>query len=575
MSGIQVSRFLLPQALVTVPVFATSLALMALLHFLDSENYGAVGAPGQRALLLVIVQFVAFAVPAMAYFSLRHRLRADALTIVLIVSLVIGVIARAYALNRGLQFISGQPIEPSGVRVVTSITNVALAFISVWAVFSWAELHRRRRQRLLEEQEQVLRLREQVHAQLDRMDAHAAEVIRTRLMESVVIPAGGGSDAFTQSVRRLIDDVVRPMSRYFDQQSSEWLPPEPIRRSLHLNWRAAWRAALTPSRIHPLLIIAVLAWTSLPNTLVNRGPLIALVSAAHLAFLGVPLLMLVRWICQRCSAGRRSPQQAAAFFIGLYAGGQILGLTSYAYTQFQEPRFFYAIATPIYVVIAGVLIALAQSAIEQSRTMDEQLRASTEELRWSLARARETHRAQRRALAHALHGKVQAALASAILRLETSDTAGPDRDEIARTTAASLKSTIANVDFLVSEAEPLEVVLHRIHDTWEGIADVTVRVANGLSDRIANDPVCAVAVNDLLTELTFNSIKHGSASLIDIQMQCPTNRTLEVAVVDNGRELRHGPGRGLGSALLDDCAISWQRTRVGDETRCAAVLPIQ
>lgn len=575
MKRARLDRLLLPEVLISVPVFTVSLAWMVLFHFVDTENYANLGRPLERAVLLVAIQFIAFSVPALAYFSLRTRLRSRALTVTLLIALAIGVTLRALALDRGLSLIAGEPFEQSGLRLMTSILNVTLAFVIVWVVFSVVEMQRRSRQRLLEEHDLVVSLREQAHAQIDQMDARAAEEIRTTLLKSVAIPSGEGAKTFEASVRRLIDDVVRPLSRYFEQQSGDWLPPPPVRRSLGLNWRSVWRPALQPDRIHPVLISCVLVWTSLPNTLANRGGWIALASVLQLTLLGIPLLSLTRWIAARYVAARSRQLHAAAFFVALYIGGQILGLTSIAYTRFQEPRFFYAIATPIYVVIAGVIIALAQSAIEQSRAIDDQLRASNEDLRWSLARARETHRAQQRALAHALHGTVQAALASAILRLETSNRSGADRDELARVIADSLKATITDVEFLVSEAEPLDVVVHRISDTWEGIASISAEVESGLGQRLAMDPVCAIAVNDLLTELTFNSIKHGSASQIGIELRCPTARILEVIVTDNGSELVPDLRRGMGSALLDDCAISWKRTRAHGKTCSAALLPIQ
>lgn len=565
----------MPAKLVTAPVFLISLAWIALGHFLDFENYGQVADPYERVLLLVAVQFVAFAPPALAYFSLRRWLQPTRLVALLLVSLVLGAALRSYALYRGLDLIGVVPPNESAVRVVASIVNVALAMVIVWAGFSAAESHRRRRHRLQEERDQVLRLREQAQAQLDVMDARAAEEIRATLIASVDIQPGDGAEQFSESLRRLIDEVVRPLSRFFQQQSHEWMPPPPASPSLRVDWGVAFRDALTPGRIHPLLIIGIMVWTSVPNTVSNRGAVIAAASVIHLIVLGIPLLFLIRWLGQRVTEGGRPAQGAAAFLVGLYLGGQIIGLTSYAYTRFQEPRFLYAVAAPVYVVIAGTLIAFAQSAMEQSRAMDEALLESTEEVRWSLARARETHRVQRRALAHALHGKVQAALASTILRLETSQTSGTEREALARQMAESLKATIADVDFLYSEAEPLVVVIERIGATWEGVASISTSVDGGLCERLAHDPVCAVAVNDLLTELTFNSIKHGSPSMIRIALRCPTARTLEVTVTDDGRNPLRTQRSGMGTSLLNDCAISWQLTRVGGQTLCVVTLPIQ
>lgn len=563
---------LLPDRLFSPAVFAVSLGWMEMLHLTDFENNTGIAPAYQRALVMLAVHGVAFLPPALIYWVGRNRLNIRTLITGMLIAVIAGSALRGLIQYHGLVLISARELNDLVFRVSASVTNTSFAITVAWAGFSAAEVQRRRKQRLLEDRESLLLLRHQAREQLERMDASAAEEIRRSLLQSLDLQMSH-SDQLLASMRRLIDEVVRPLSRYFQEQSDNWLPPAPPPRLLKISLREVASDAFRVERIHPVGITLMIIWVSLPNTYHNRGLVIAIASVTH-GLLLIPLLLAVKRLGQRLRINQSGTHQAAVFFGGLYVGGQILGVTSLSYTRFQEPKFFYTAMGPLFAIVGGTLIAFAQSAMRASAALEQELTDTGEDLRWQLARAREMHRQQRRALAHALHGQVQAAVASAILRIESSSRKQQYTEATASEIVDGLKATIGGVNLLSASAESLDVVLARITTLWEGISTITTAVDPAVAARIERDAVCAIALNDVLTELTYNSIKHGAATNVSIDLSQRDGRTVMLVVSDNGRELGTPQGRGLGSELLDDCAMSWSRVRLDGRMHTTVILPV-
>lgn len=564
---------LLPEKLINSAVFLVSLAWMTMLHFLDYENNSKIASIYARFVVLVIVHTVPFAVSGAVFVLLRNRVKTNSLILWLVSSIVVGSALRGYTNFYLLNFISERKVEGLAFRVSASATNASFAILMAWAAYSAIDSHKRRKQSLLEEREQLIMLRQQTREQLGRFDSEAAEEIRTSLIASVDFENRNDAEQLVASMRRLMEDVVRPLSHYFERQSDDWIPPEPRKQSLALDWGLVLRTAFRASNIKVVPLLGMLIWTSFHNNLFNRGPLIALVSASHVVAC-FPVFEAIKRLGSRFSRNQSTGVQALVFFFGLFLGGEFLGLTAWVYTRYQEPHFFYAVIGPVFAMVGGGLIAFAHTAIVESEYMEESLRATDRDLRWSLARAREMHRQQRRALAHALHGRVQASVDSGILRLEMSNKKDRFTKELADEIIESVKSTVNSVNLLSTPNETLDVVVERIRSTWKGIATVSFSVQPWIADALRNDHTCAIALNDVLTELTYNSVKHGAASSVAITLESMDFRTIVVSVCDNGQPLSQFSRRGLGSALLDDCAISWERLRVDGQTKTIVELPV-
>jgi hypothetical protein len=205
--------------------------------------------------------------------------------------------------------------------------------------------------------------------------------------------------------------------------------------------------------------------------------------------------------------------------------------------------------------------------------LEVDLTTTTADLRWSLTRAREQYRQRERGLAHALHGRVQASLAAAFLRLERAVAQGENDDALLVSLQAEILEVIAELDFRATAPEPVDRVIALTQSNWSDVVHLDFSVEDRVKQALSVDSLCAGSVNDLIPELVFNSVRHGSATAVKVELEIADTRTLCLTVIDNGADEINALRYGLGSALLDDSSISWTRTRGGEHTTTTCMLP--
>jgi two-component sensor histidine kinase len=82
-------------------------------------------------------------------------------------------------------------------------------------------------------------------------------------------------------------------------------------------------------------------------------------------------------------------------------------------------------------------------------------------------------------------------------------------------------------------------------------------------------------LRELLSELTFNAIKHGGANKVLFSVSLATDNTVELTCIDNGERPSDSGRVGLGTKLLDECALQWTREPLNESkgTRTEVLLP--
>jgi len=66
----------------------------------------------------------------------------------------------------------------------------------------------------------------------------------------------------------------------------------------------------------------------------------------------------------------------------------------------------------------------------------------------------------------------------------------------------------------------------------------------------------------VIPELCFNSIKHGKANELQVVIEQNSPKTIVLKVQDNGKQfVEKTSKKGLGTKLLEECAISWKREK--------------
>ena len=140
--------------------------------------------------------------------------------------------------------------------------------------------------------------------------------------------------------------------------------------------------------------------------------------------------------------------------------------------------------------------------------------------------------------------------------------------------AELIESAVTHIYRNFKSPDSLDSVLVKIRDTWNGIAEVTWDIPSEVLKKVAADPISNTALIDLITEMSFNAVKHGKASSIEIRCQEVDSRILELIVSNDGNVLEPSERRGLGSKLLEESTIDWNRFTEEAKTVTIARIPI-
>lgn len=565
---------LLPEALLSAPVFGLSLVWVLVVQIGEwAASGGEWLALPVRLALASLVQVLMFAFPYVTWRVICPRVAPQSWNWILLAALLAGTAVRGIALGVLLNVTGVTDAPELAFRVVASVSHLAVVTVLIWlAVSEVRGLHAMRRQ-LIAERTRLLDLEEIAQQDLAELNSQATDEIRRSILESLGVIGGVTAQEFRERLRITIDDVVRPLSHQLAARPTAWTPPRPVAQTKGVDWSLAVREGLDPASIHPIATPVLLVWMGLPIHTFLYGPALTLGLVATL-LVAIPGFWLARRAALWITKDRGAGAMAAAFTLAEIAGGLSLGLATLPYMQDQPVPFVFVFVAPIFALMIGAAIAIAEAARDQDLALESELRATTEDLRWTLARTRERFRQREGALARTLHGRLQASLSAAFLRLDRAMTHAADDAVLLEVLKQEVLQAIADLDVDEVTPDPLDTVISLTESNWSGSVELSFSVEDWAREAMAADPLCARSVNDLIPELVFNGVRHGQAMSMTIKLEAHDHRTLLLSVADDGVHDLMTTRYGLGSAILDEASISWSRSREGSCTTTTCLLPV-
>lgn len=564
---------LLPGALLSAPVFFLSLLWPVIVQFGESNALGENSRDiAIRLALLFPIQVLMFAFPFLTWRWICPWVPSRNWTWLLLVSVIVGAAVRGIALGI-LLFLFGISESPEFVfRIVASVGHMGVVTVILWFLVSEVQGLQARRRQLMADRDQLIDLQIAAQRDLEQLGDRAAEEIRLSILQSLGGLQVSDSSELRERLRLTIDEVVRPLSHQLGAQSSAWAPTQPSTEKVRIDWPLAIREGLNPARIHPVVLSLLLLWLGFPIHIFQFAPSIVL-AYTFITLLAMPAFWIARKVAIRASIRRGTGFTSMSFIVAVVVGALLMGLATLTYMWDEPQPFVFVIVAPVLALLISSLIAVAEAARDQNLELEADLTATTADLRWALARAREQYRQRERGLAHALHGRIQASLAAAFLRLEHAVAQGANDDAFLVSLQAEILEVLAELDFRDSAPDPIDKVIALTQSNWSGAVHIDFTVEPHVKQALAIDSLCARSVNDLIPELIFNSVRHGSATAIKVELEMADTRTLCLTVTDDGLNYKIETPYGLGSALLDDSSISWTRSRCGELTTTTCMLP--
>jgi signal transduction histidine kinase len=559
-----------PSAVFSWPVFVFSLLWAIMTNFTDVDN----NPPGNYLLRVASVtaaHLVAFAF--LGVFQALGRLVPVLVGAIAVVPTVVTAsLVRGWVVFSLLNAIGHDNADLLSYRLMGSVTNVGMSIIVTAVVVHRVRSYRESRRALLTEQLRLVEVRELARGRLQLMAKKTLDDVRASIITALDFQQFRPADATADRIQHTIDEIVRPVSHRLEQEQFSWEPMELDSKAGSMNWRDAVSNALSADHLYPRAIALAMTAIALSTTIRNQAPLEA-VYVLGCALLGTwaTLLLTRRFVRSR----RTAWAEGTSMVLGAVVAGIATGLTTLPVKLDTERPFSLVVQAPLFTLMFTVFFALAGSATKQAANATERLSETTAELAWEVARLSEEYRHARVSLARALHGKVQAGMMSSLMRLRQAiredDKALDAVAEQARDELASLIDSLGHA--VGDDAVSLATVIEDVQATWEGVATCSMAADDRAKAMVASDPIVMNALAELLPELAFNAIKHGQATVVTFALELDDERTLRMLCTDNGSRPPESGRVGLGTKLLDELALRWQRIAKHKGTVTEVFLP--
>jgi len=433
--------------------------------------------------------------------------------------------------------------------------------------------------------------------EIDALAARSAQLLRSKieideLLRTAVASELASVDAeiraeierlndadFTSAIatlRHLGLRVVRERSHQLSIPDSPYRAPPPEVGPV-TGGVAELLADITADRpIRPAFPAALLALWGTGFTLADSGPLGALmVGAAHAA------IALIVWgtvglVLDQVLPGRRLRTRVVLVVLAMFAAaaGWVAAAELWEHASGQmlptAETLVQRVAQALTLTLFPIVQVLSRALWHRSELMLSSLQDQVDHIAAEVARANTELWAQRRLLARELHGPVQAVVNAATLRLLDAEQDGLPIEVTLRRARIDIENALAHLATVIavderSRPHDLDQAIGRICGLWEGLTDIEVEVSEEATARLDCDPTLRAALVEVLTEACSNAVRHGNAKLIRAATTL-TERGLLLEVIDDGRPAESDTP-GLGTSLLDEIALDWDRTHGDAGTR--------
>jgi signal transduction histidine kinase len=390
---------------------------------------------------------------------------------------------------------------------------------------------------------------------LDEFEEKQVEPIKNQLLSSLKLIKTQSVDQALLTIRKTIDDIVQPLSRNLEELISNWNPPEVKQTELKIDWKKAISTATRPEEVNVKLTPVVLSLIGTPTMVNNFGLITGLLVIGQSLLTGYFLYGLVKNVISKLFKG------SLGYLLILITSGLIQGLLTLIWTYSINSSFAILILAPGAALVSGFFISLNNSATNQALDVAKNIEKTTKELSWGVSRIRNEQHQRSRNLGRKLHGEIQAQFASAFLIIQNNQNDPAKAQAMVIDLASGLEKDVEKLSDISTKNQKLDEMIEKLKQTWQGVAVINFEANQEVINNVDKDNLCSTALLDIIPELCFNSIKHGQASEVEVSLTQINPKTILLQVKNNGVEGDKDSQKGLGTKLLDECAISWHRNR--------------
>jgi len=399
--------------------------------------------------------------------------------------------------------------------------------------------------------------------------------VLSKLKESIksqLIKIQSISDSATiEDLQTLSDEIVRPLSHELARRVPVWEGANKL--PVKIKWRKTLTQIQPVFALNPMPVVILSNVTALTAFLFFFG----LATAIPLIICTATLLYLSIELLRKLVLRLDEIDNLSIRFIFI----TLLLLTASLPSGFigdliiRDPLFnsFVLHAGLLIVPIFGWFIAIGGAAQVETGRLEYEYQQRISQLSWLRARFNLVNWYEQGELARVIHGRVQSSINKAIIKLniQKNEFNASVIDDLRYELQKILASDAMDVELL----KDLDQICQEFAFTWKELCQIDFAISPKAKSSLAIDQICASITWDVIHDCCDNATKHGEAKWISVRIDDPVKDIIEIEIRDNGTEYKFKPIPGLGSNLLDACALNWNIERTGTQTVLKAQFPIQ
>ena len=544
----------LPKHFFTLPVFISTYSWLNYVHLLDFTNNQG-GKYLTRILILTFVFIFTIGLLFIVSKLIVERVSINYAYLVFFAFIIIIGGLRGYLLDYYLLLFSVTEVNDAGFRIASSIANFTISALLATIAVGRIREHAQSVQKLMTDQYRLAYVEMVTKENLDEFEEKQVEPIKKQLLSSLKLIKTQSVDQALLTIRKTIDEIVQPLSRNLEELISNWNPPEVKQKEIKIDWKKAISTATRPEEVNVKLTPVILSLIGTPTMVNNFGLITGLIVIGQSLLTGYFLYGLVKNVISKLFKG------SLGYLLILLTSGLIQGLLTLIWTYSIDSSFAILILAPGAALVSGFFISLNNSATNQALDVAKSIEKTTKELSWGVSRVRNERHQRSRNLGRKLHGEIQAQFASAFLIIQNNQNDSAKAQAMVIDLASGLEKDVEKLSDISTKNQKLDEMIEKLKQTWQGVAVINFEANQEVINNVDKDNLCSTALLDIIPELCFNSIKHGQASEVEVSLSHINPKTILLQVKNNGGEGDKDSQKGLGTKLLDECAISWHRNR--------------
>jgi signal transduction histidine kinase len=440
--------------------------------------------------------------------------------------------ATVYLLTEATGLLLGVPVEPVGVGSILISALIGSVVVALGSLLEKLRRWSRIRRRLnLERQADVVD-KEQIAAQLSMVFSDLSADVSRKFNELRMNRAITSKE----SLERVITECIKPLSRSLTSLT------RPTARYFVIRGTTSEALALRPFQAPTAVAFVFSAGFLLVNALLGNGNL-----ALEPALIGFLIVSVVLNFSERLwPKFGRGKGLLAIVTVASALAAIVTPINQYYLLSSFEPVRLLAGWLLNLTVIATILVISATVAYRPKSTNSEYAQILDANAGGALRQA--FNALIYRRLSQKLHGAVQSDVLA--LQLSIDDSLLSASKELERNVLEIIEK--ARQDFLSETEKPLGERLEELAEMWSFVAKI--EISNSCENLSAlQENVCFMVIQEAVT----NSVRHGSADLIEVHLSSDEPGCFQLYVIDNGtgpigKGSKPGAGLKVLSALTED-----------------------